>query len=485
MTTSVLTPATSRVRPRTAVLLVGIPVLFLVLSTIGALTETNVPGLPVVPMATLWALPLDLWIRDLATALTVGFILVGGVLAPRPDKRSGSLASLGAIVWLVALLAQSIFTVSEVLALPLRTSVDPTIVWSLLTQTTLGRVMLIQFVLVAIVAILGWVILDRITGSVLLALALVAAFLPGFNGHSGIDDGHSSATIALGLHIVAASVWIGGLVATVNYAYRHGGSAAPVIRRFSLLALISVIVLAESGLLNAGLRLDGLASLVTSTYGAIIVAKMALLIALVGYGWRQRRNLADRFENDDAKIRTLVLISGTELLWMGTALGLSVALSRTAPPGYAVAGDPLSYASLVMLAIAIPLAVSASFGDAIPQRLPSWLREYPEPVAVALLVVMAGSAASTSLFGPQLSAIVAIVMVVGVGVVCLSVAGRSIAALAILAVGLPVVAWWIENGIEGGLGWSTAVVTLVGWGLLVLARRIHGIQSHQRVEVAA
>ena len=482
MTTSVLTPASSRVRPRTAALLVGIPVLFVVLSTIGALTETNVPGLPVVPMATLWALPLDLWIRDLATALTVGFILIGGVLAPRPDKRSGSLASLAAIVWLFALLAQSVFTVSEVLALPLSTSVDPTIVWSLLTQTTLGRVMLIQFVLVAIVALLGWVILDRITGSVLLALALIAAFLPGFNGHSGIDDGHSSATISLGLHIVAAAVWIGGLVATVNYAYRHGGSAAPVIRRFSLLALISVIVLAESGLLNAGLRLDGLASLVTSTYGAIIVAKMALLIALIGYGWRQRRNLADRFENDDAKMRVLVLISGTELLWMGAALGLSVALSRTAPAGYAVTGDPLSYASLVMLAIAIPLAVSASFGDAISRRLPQWLREYPEPVAVALLVVMAGSAASTSLFGPQLSAIVTIVMVVGVGTVCVSVAGRSIPALAILAAGLPVIAWWIENGIEGGLSWSTVVVTLVGWGLLVLARRI---RRPQRVEVGA
>ena len=482
MTTQVLTPATSRVRPRAAVLLVGIPVLFLVLSTIGALTETNVPGLPVVPMATLWALPLDLWIRDLATALTVGFILIGGVLAPRPDKRSGSLASLAAIVWLFALLAQSVFTVSEVLALPLSTSVDPTIVWSLLTQTTLGRVMLIQFVLVAIVALLGWVILDRITGSVLLALALTAAFLPGFNGHSGIDDGHSSATISLGLHMVAASVWIGGLVATVNYAYRHGGSAAPVIRRFSLLALISVIVLAESGLLNAGLRIDGLASLVTSTYGAIIVAKMALLIALIGYGWRQRRNLADRFENDDAKMRVLVLISCTELLWMGTALGLSVALSRTAPPGYAVAGDPLSYASLVMLAIAIPLAVSASFGDAIPRRLPQWLRDYPEPVAVALLVVMAGSAASTSLFGPQLSAIVTIVLVAGVGTVCLSVAGRSIPALAILAAGLPVIAWWIENGIEGGLGWSTVVVTIVGWALLVLARRI---RRPEPVEVAA
>lgn len=470
MTTSVLAPAVSRVRPRAAVLLVGIPVLFLVLSTIGALTESNIPGLPVVPLATLWALPLDLWIRNVATALTVGFVLVGGVLAPRPDRRCGAIASMAALVWLVALLAQSVLTVSEVLALPLRTSVDPTIVWSLLTQTTLGRVMLLQFLLVAIVGVLSWVILDRVTGSILLALALIAAFLPGFNGHSGINDGHSSATISLGLHIVAASVWVGGLVATVNYAHRHGGDAASVIRRFSLLALICVIVLAESGLLNAGLRLDGLASLVTSPYGAIIVAKMALLIALIGFGWRQRRNLADRFENDDAKMRILVLISGTELVWMGTALGLSVALSRTAPPGIALAGDPLSYASLVLLAIAVPLAVFASAGDVLASKLPQWVRAYPEPVAVALLVVMAGSAASTSIFGPQLSAIVTIVFVVGIGTVFLVAAARSISALLIVAAGLPVIAWWIENGIEGGLGWPAVVVTLIGWSLLAMAR---------------
>lgn len=468
MVTTVQSSTSTRSRPGAVALLVGIPVLFLVLSTIGALTETDIPGLPVVPLATLWALPLDLWIRDLATALTIGFILVGGVLSPRPDRRSGSLASWSAVVWLVALLTQSVLTVSEVLALPLRTAIDPMIVWSLLTQTTLGRVILIQIALVVIVAILGWVILDRITGSILLGLAVIAAFLPGFNGHSGIDDGHSSATISLGLHIVAASVWIGGLVAVVEYGRRHGASATPVIRRFSVIALLSVIVLAESGLLNAGLRLDGLASLVTSTYGAIILAKIALITALIGMGWRQRRNLADRYESENGKVAILVAISAVEFVWMGAALGLSVALSRTAPPGFAVSGDPLSYAALVMIALAIPVAVVEIAGNQITDRSPQWLREYPEPLAVLLLVVMAASAAATSLLGPQVSAAVTIAVVLAVGLLFCSVARRSASALIIVAIGLPAIAWWIERDIEGGLGWSTIVVTFVGWSLLGL-----------------
>jgi len=468
-------PEQQRVRPQFAGLLIGIPVLFLVLSTIGALSESTVPGIPVVPWVTLWSLPLDLWIRDLATALTIGFILIGGVIAPRPDKRSGSLASIAAVVWLVSLCAQSVLTVSEVLALPLSTSLDPTIVWSLLTQTTLGRVILIQMALVGLTAILAWVTLDRMTGSILLGAALIAAFLPGFNGHSGIDDGHSSATISLGIHIIAASVWIGGLVAVVDYCYRHGPNSERVLRTFSLLALISVIVIAESGLLNAGLRLDGFASIVTSPYGAILLAKIAVLIALIGYGWRQRRNIADRFVTEEGRTRVLVQLSAVELAWMGMVLGLSVALSRTAPPGYALAGDPLGLASTILLAIGIPLAIVKSLPEGRRPRVPGWLRQYPEPAAVLLLAAMAAlaSAASASLLGPQILGLVTIIVLIALGVVMWAAVdglppSKAIVPLLIVALGLPFIAWWIEQGIVGGLGWTSVVAVGMGWAILAL-----------------
>jgi len=136
-------PAVASIKRLIAPLLVGIPVLLLVVASLGGLSESNIPGLPVVPFATLISLPVDIWIRDIAMAVTVGGAIVGGVLAPRPDARVGRLTSGAALVWLVALAIQAVLTVSEVLAMPLDAAFDPTIMWSLLTQTTLGRVILI------------------------------------------------------------------------------------------------------------------------------------------------------------------------------------------------------------------------------------------------------------------------------------------------------------------------------------------------------
>ena len=120
-----------RLRVFVAPTLVGIPVLLVVLASLGGLTESQVPGLPVVPFATLVSLPVDIWIRDLATAITVGGAIVGGLLAPRPDARIGRLTSGAALVWLAALAAQAVLTVSNVLAMPLRSSLDPAIVRSI------------------------------------------------------------------------------------------------------------------------------------------------------------------------------------------------------------------------------------------------------------------------------------------------------------------------------------------------------------------
>jgi len=209
------------------------PIALLVLATLGGLSETGLIGIPIVPWYTLFGLPIDLVIRDIATACTVGFALIGGVLAPRPDPYLGKLTSAAALVWLAALLSQIVFTVSEVLALPMSGSFDPTIMRSLLTQTTVGQVILGQIALVAFVALLGWVVLGRTTGWIVLGIAVVAAYLPGLTGHSGIQEGHTSATIALGFHLVSMAVWIGGLIAITLYALRVGVASEKVIRTYS------------------------------------------------------------------------------------------------------------------------------------------------------------------------------------------------------------------------------------------------------------
>lgn len=458
-----------------ASLLVGVPVLLLVLWGIGGLSEQNIPGLPVVPLATLWSLPVDLWVRDIATALTVGFALVGGVLAPRPDPRSGRNASLAALVWLVALAVQSVFTVSEVLALPVSESLNPTIVWSLLTQTTLGRVIVIQFVIVAMIAILAWVVLGRVTGLIIAGAAMVATFLPGFTGHSGIEDGHSSATISLGLHVIAASVWIGGLVATVDYVRRSAPQSTVVLQRFSVVALISVIVLVQSGFINASLRLDGVSSLITSTYGAVILAKISIVIVLIGFGWRQRQDLSRRYEEGMDKKRLLVQLSVWELAWMGAAVGLSVALARTAPPGAPIASDPATLAAIGLLALAIPLAVRSAVTSAAWPHAPRFLREYPESVAVMLVVGMlvVSTVARAGTGNQQLISLALTVFLVVLGLLFWTVMAdrRSIPALVIVGAGIPLIAWWNERGLEGGLSTMTGLVVALLLGVLALGSR--------------
>ena len=439
-------------------LLAGLPALILILATLGALSQTTIEGMPVVPWQTLWSLPLDRWLRDIAATIVIGFIVVGGLLLPRVDPRLVRIASLAALVWLAALIAQIPLTVSELLGRPLSESVDPQIAWALLTQTDLGQILIAQILLVALVALLGWAILGRATGAVVLALAATAAGLTGLVGHSGLHSGHTSASISLAVHLVAGAVWVGGLIATCAYVLRRPQDGAVAIRRFSVLALVCVILLAESGLLNASLRVDGVASLITTPYGTLILAKATLLAALIVMGWRQRRRVIPVADTEVGRA-TLLRFAGFEVVLMGLAIGISVALSRTAPPAGALA----------VLALGVPLVLVWSGAR------PGWLRRmtaaYPEPYAVALAVAtyVVAAVVPSGLLGIGVAAVIAAVALVLVGwAFAEAVSGpRGVPALILAAVLWPVAMWLalLPNPVE--TTWQ--ILLAVGVGLACLA----------------
>ncbi len=459
-------------------LAVGAPVLLLVLFALGGLSSGGIPGLPVVPATTLLALPLDIWVRDLAAAVTIGAAVVGGVLAPRPSPVLRRLALAGAGIWLLALGVQAVLTVSEVLALPLASAWDRQVALALLDQTELGRVLLGQAVLIVVACALVAVGRRRVLGGAAALLLVAAAWLPGLTGHAVLQHGHTAATVSLGLHLVFASLWVGGLVAVAV----HVGSGAPdpgkVVRRFSMLALISVIMVAESGVLNASLRLDGVVSLVTSPYGAIILAKVTILIVLIGWGWRHRRAIAERWSTamvDGQRVpgADFTRWVAWEVAWMGAVYGLSVALSRTAPPGIALAGDRVSAGALVILLLGLPLAVA--FAQPRLLRAPGLLLRYPEVAAVLALVavVVVGAWLPSALAGRalQLSAVAAgaILVIVG-GILVAVLRDRPAPVAAVLAMaGLPVAIWWLERDAPGGLGAGTWLAAALGVALIAWA----------------
>lgn len=460
----------NQISTRWSLLLAGICALasmYLVLAMIGALSENQIVGLPTVPELTLWGLPLSLLIRDVAMALTVGSVLVGGVLAPKPDVLLGRVTSLSALVWLLAIAAQSVFTVSEVLAFSISDSFNLNVWWSLLSQTTVGQVMLVQAVLLVLVALLGWVVLDRTTGIIIAVLAISAAFLPGLTGHSSMTDTHNAASISLGIHIVAMSAWIGGLIALVIYLLRSSPDSGVVIRRFSTLALISVILLVESGLLNASLRLDGPAAIVTSVYGAILLAKISILIVLISFGWRVRKKISESADQGPLNNVAITLLAGREILWMGLVLGLSVALSRTAPPGEFQSGDQLNWVALLVLGLFLPF----SLYYLLPRGKGTvpFLNKYPDVTAIALImwlylfITFFNSTTIGQSIGAQWFALLgsAVTIFFGYQFVSSLSLNRSWSTAGFAVVGIPLVGWWLERDVTGGLHWSFWAVTLL------------------------
>jgi copper transport protein len=117
--------------------------------------------------------------------------------------------------------------------------------------------------------------------------------LPTLAGHS-LDRGRPLLEPAVDfLHVAAASFWLGGLVA-LALALGSSKDRAPMLRRFSNVALVSVAVLAATGVIRALAELSSLAQIWSTGYGRVLIVKTALLAALVTFGWLNRYRLVPR-----------------------------------------------------------------------------------------------------------------------------------------------------------------------------------------------
>ena len=88
------------------------------------------------------------------------------------------------------------------------------------------------------------------------------------------------------LHQIAVSAWVGGLAHFILYAARARREPDPreagVARRFSTLALVSVIVLVGAGLALTVKYVGDPAALVGTAYGVMILSKVVLLLTILG-----------------------------------------------------------------------------------------------------------------------------------------------------------------------------------------------------------
>ncbi|WP_306927295.1 copper resistance CopC/CopD family protein [Streptomyces luteogriseus] len=98
------------------------------------------------------------------------------------------------------------------------------------------------------------------------------------------------------LHLLATGVWLGGLVALLLTLRRPAAHDLPeVVPRFSRIAFASVTVLAVTGVYQSWRGLGSLSALTGTSYGRLLLAKLAgvfVLLLVAGYSRRWTRRIA-------------------------------------------------------------------------------------------------------------------------------------------------------------------------------------------------
>ena len=299
-------------------------------------------GIPDPGAGTEWALPAVRAVSDLAAILTIGLLLAGAVLVPARDGelRGARLswtraARWSALAWAGAVAVQTVLTLSDVIAAPVSSVLDPALLWSFVRDVEVGRTLLVQAVLALGVA-MGAALVRTTTGAALTGLvALVALVPPTLTSHSGASADHTIAVSALVVHVVAVSLWAGGIAALVLLGATDRRPLPVAVPRFSALALWCAVAVGASGVASAWVRLSSVSDLVTTSYGRIVVLKAVLLAVLSGFGLWHRRRVVPRLQDDPTRLLFL-RVAAVEVLVMAATVGVAVALSRTPPP---VSGD--------------------------------------------------------------------------------------------------------------------------------------------------
>jgi putative copper export protein len=396
----------------------GVPLLLIILWVAASLLPPSDIGIPQAPWLTWISMPVVRFARDIAAALTVGCVLVGGLVVPRRSVRVLQWASAWALIWLALLVVQFILTISDVLAVSLSAALDPTTMWSVMTQVDLGRVFVWQFVGVLAVGVLAQAIVSRATAWVVFVIASAACLAPAFLGHGGLSGGHAIATISLAIHLVAISIWLGGLVALVCLLVATPNVAETVLPRFSAVALGVAIVAAESGLLNSSIRLTQPALFLTTWYGALVIAKVILIGWLAYFGMLQRRKVIPQLD-DEGTISTsgLARYAVSEFLVMGLAVGVAVSMSRIGPVATPNANGAVNLLTIAVLLLGLP-QLAPLLGAQSTSSIARTLGKNPEVVAVVSAVVtieLFGLNLLNRILGVQFGSLVSIVLTILVG----------------------------------------------------------------------
>jgi putative copper export protein/mono/diheme cytochrome c family protein len=232
-------------------------------------------------------------------------------------------------------------------------ALEPAVWVEVLARTRFGTIWLVRHGLLLLLATLvllrrredsaaDWVAF-RAEGSLLGAAAAAAL---AWAGHAAaVESWGVWAVLLAALHLLAAGVWLGALpwlCGLLQAGSREAGAdarpfAVLAVRRFSALALPTMLVLVGTGLGNAWVEVEDAASLVGTRYGALVLVKSLLVAVILALAAWNRRRLLPALAGHGPTVGLPAMAGLARAVRLELALGLLVlvivSVLSVTPPG--------------------------------------------------------------------------------------------------------------------------------------------------------
>lgn len=299
---------------------VALTALVVALLLAGGAPQVLAPGLGGADEITRWLVPVGALATRSAGLGTVGCLVVALLLpAGAGRQRLRTAGGRWAVGWAWAAVLSALLVAADTTGRSLGALVRDGA--GELTGAPAARALLLTALVAATVA--AWP--RRAAGRVLLALALAGLLPTVLTGHAATGSDRALSVAALGVHVLAVAVWVGGLGAIVLSVRTVDLRAA--LPGYSRLALGCFVLAGASGAVGAALHLPAVTALWSSGYGALLLAKATALVVLGALGARHRRATLPAVSA--GRPGAFGRLAGGELLVMATAVALGVALART------------------------------------------------------------------------------------------------------------------------------------------------------------
>ena len=282
-------------------------------------------------------------------SLTLLLFGVGGAIA-LAVVLTGEDSRVRGPLWAVLALASALLALTalagiglegaKATGLGLDAAVRPSLVRDVL-DTRFGEVWLVRAVLAAVLALVALLAARRSRESRVLvwsavALGAVIAATPALSGHARADG--TLAVASDWAHVLAGSAWAGGLAFLLVALSRGGGErwgiAARSVPRFSALAVAAIALLLVAGVVNGLYEVGSWSGLWETTYGRLLLVKVALVVPILGLGVFNNRVSTPRLRDGVTSAlerRRFLVSTGAELVIALVVVGVTAALVAEPP----------------------------------------------------------------------------------------------------------------------------------------------------------